>query len=315
MKLLSQLFITIFLVTLTWGRVIKKCVPSEFKKIKYGEKVNVNGKNMIFSIVGENNDIPIVFLPGAGVISPVLSYKPLAEALSDKFKVITVEPFGYGLSDVVDAERSTENIINELHTAFHNYGLTKFYLMGHSFGGLYSLGYANKYPEDVLGVIGIDNTPVGLEEVKVDEKENEAKATDFHNKFKEGYWKKVGFEEFTQLSSPIDLTYPYTEEELKNFKIIFGYTFFNDNYFDEALRFNKNIEALEGLKFPESIPVFQFVSSANSDYCDGWEPSHKALVSESPENVVLNLKGSHFLNIDQKDEIAKDIKEWILKIE
>jgi len=163
-------FITLYLFLLigTLACYGRSCPPkNEYTRIKYGEKVNVNGYKMAYSVVGDNNDIPIVLLPGLNLNSPILTFKPLAETLSKNFKVITLEPFGYGISDEVDTDISMENIISEIHTAVHKIGLDKFYLMGHSLGGLYSLGYANKYPEDLLGFIGVDNTPSGYDEVKV----------------------------------------------------------------------------------------------------------------------------------------------------
>ena len=52
---------------------------------------------MNVSVIGEQNDITIILLPGLGVTSPVISYKAFVELLADKFKIITVEQFGYGL--------------------------------------------------------------------------------------------------------------------------------------------------------------------------------------------------------------------------
>ena len=69
---------------------------------------------MSYGIYGENNDETIVFLTGLGVPSPILTYRPLAETLSDKFKVIIVEPFGYGMSDNTESPRTIENITKEL---------------------------------------------------------------------------------------------------------------------------------------------------------------------------------------------------------
>ena len=69
-----------------------------------------------------------------------------------------MEPFGYGLSDQVDTERSIENIIEELHTCLEEIGVHQYYLMAHSISGLYSLYYANTYPEEIHGFIGIDSS-------------------------------------------------------------------------------------------------------------------------------------------------------------
>lgn len=41
----------------------------------------------------------IVLIPGFGTGAPALDFKPLIDELSPFYKVVAVEPFGYGLSD------------------------------------------------------------------------------------------------------------------------------------------------------------------------------------------------------------------------
>ena len=44
----------------------------------------------------------------------------LSIELSPFYKVVVVEPFGYGLSDETEKERTTENIVNEIHEALQS---------------------------------------------------------------------------------------------------------------------------------------------------------------------------------------------------
>ena len=128
---------------ITWNYFCKK---REIPKIQaaYGNAVKVNGKKMTVEIAGlQAEESPvIVLLPGLGSPSPVLEFRPLAEKLGKTYKVITVEPFGYGLSDPADTERSIENIVEELHACLEEIGVHRYYLMAHSISGLYSLYYA-----------------------------------------------------------------------------------------------------------------------------------------------------------------------------
>ena len=123
----------------------------------YGDSVQVNGKNMVVEIVGENHDgPPIILLPGLGEPSPILEFRPLASELSKKYEVITIEPFGYGLSDSTKRKRTIENIVEELHECVKNLGEEEYYLMGHSISGLYTLYWSQIYPDEIKGIIGID---------------------------------------------------------------------------------------------------------------------------------------------------------------
>lgn len=107
--------------------------------------------------------IPIVFIPGQAEISPRYAYKNLIERLSKKYKIYTVEPLGYGLSDIPTKPRTLENITKEIHTGLNKIGVKNFYLAAHSLGGMYSLNYAKNYPEEVRGFIGMDTSTPWME--------------------------------------------------------------------------------------------------------------------------------------------------------
>ena len=96
-------------------------------------------------------------LSGYGTKDPIDDFKSLADKLSDKFKVVVLEYFGYGKSTVTSEERINENIVNEIRLSLDKLGIEPPYiLMPHSMSGLYALYYENKYPTKVEGLIGID---------------------------------------------------------------------------------------------------------------------------------------------------------------
>ena len=123
-----------------------------------GATVEIYGKEMHVYSKG-NGDKTILLMSGLGTTAPVLDFEPLIEKLSQNYKVAVVENFGYGWSDTTDRDRTVENIIDETRTALNKAGITGPYiLMPHSISGIYSMYYANKYPDEVEGIIGIDCT-------------------------------------------------------------------------------------------------------------------------------------------------------------
>jgi pimeloyl-ACP methyl ester carboxylesterase len=104
---------------------------------------------------GENT---IVLLSGLGTAAPVLDFEPLVNELAKNHKVVVVESFGYGWSDVTNKERTVENIVEEIRTALKSNIEGPYILMPHSISGIYSMYYANAYPDEVKAVIGIDFT-------------------------------------------------------------------------------------------------------------------------------------------------------------
>ena len=89
--------------------------------------------------------------------SPIDDFFPLYEKLSKDYKVVVLEYFGYSGSDITSDERTNAAIVQEIRTALCKLNINPPYiLMPHSMSGLYSLYYANNYPSEVSGIIGID---------------------------------------------------------------------------------------------------------------------------------------------------------------
>ena len=123
-----------------------------------GTTVTVNGKHMSLSILGDG-DHTIVLLPGLGTAAPILDFMPLATELSKTNRVVIVEPFGYGWSDITNDERTLENEVEEIRSALTEANINGPYvLMPHSISGLHAIYYANTYPDEIEGIIGIDCT-------------------------------------------------------------------------------------------------------------------------------------------------------------
>lgn len=138
-----------------WNFICKQAEQSKIQAA-YGTVVEVQGHNMVVDIKGEDNETTIILLPSWGSPSPVLEFLPLAEELSKDFRVITIEPFGYGLSDRIGTEREISAVVEELHECIQKLGCNQYYLMPHSLSSLYSMYWENAYPQEVKGFIGID---------------------------------------------------------------------------------------------------------------------------------------------------------------
>ncbi len=121
-----------------------------------GELVEVNGHNMSIYIEGEG-DKTLVFMSGGGTCSPILDFKSLYSRLTDKYKIVVVEKLGYGFSDVVDENRDIGTILSETRMALDKAGVEGPYVLcPHSMSGLEALYWAQKYPEEVEAIIGLD---------------------------------------------------------------------------------------------------------------------------------------------------------------
>ena len=121
-----------------------------------GQYVEVDGHKMNVYVEGEG-DKTLVFLPGSMTPSPIFDFKPLYEMLTDKYKVVVIEKFGYGYSDECEGERSVDVITSQDREALAALSIEGPYiLVPHSASGLEAVYWANHYPEEIEAIIGLD---------------------------------------------------------------------------------------------------------------------------------------------------------------
>lgn len=162
MKMFKKLikFVAVVVVgILIWGSVTEAVMSiSDTKKlVAPGTFVKIEGSKMHLYSVGEGEKT-IVLIPGLGTAAPYVDFQPLWSLLSQNNKVIVVERFGYGFSDITKTDRTMENIISEMDQALDLIGEEGPYsLVGHSLGGLISIAYAQTYPEKVENIIMLDS--------------------------------------------------------------------------------------------------------------------------------------------------------------
>lgn len=133
-----------------------------------GQLVPVDGGQMSVYVSGEGTHT-IVFLSGSGTCSPILDFKSLYSLLTDRYRIAVVEKFGYGYSDVTDKSRDVGTILAHTRTALMQAGLTPPYILcPHSMSGIEALYWAQKYPDEVSAIIGLDmSVPAAYEEMQI----------------------------------------------------------------------------------------------------------------------------------------------------
>lgn len=126
--------------------------------------MEVDGHKMNVYVEG-SGDQTLVFMSGGGTCSPILDFKSLYSKLSDKYRIVVVEKFGYGFSDVIDEERNIDTILENTRTALQEAGIEGPYVLcPHSMSGLEALYWAQNYPEEIFAIIGLDMAVPGYYE-------------------------------------------------------------------------------------------------------------------------------------------------------
>lgn len=298
--------IVLFMVTLFVVNAISTSV--EKKNIEqYGQYVEVDGKKMNVSIQGkdetENGEKTIVLLPGQGTPSPVLDFKLLIDELIPEYKVVTIEPFGYGLSDKTDKERTTENIVGEIHEAVQQLGIKRYILMGHSITGLYAVPYVNNYRDEVIAFIGIDSSVPNQPGMDV---KLPLKTMSFMQK--SGLMrliKAVSGDQYKSLA--------FDEHTKEQMNLISNQVSSNSTMMDELAHLGSNFKNGEKGVYPNDLPVLLFVQS-NNEQNPKWVPLHEAQVKQSKLGKMIPMEGSHYLHHTKFKEIAQEFKAYMKEI-
>ncbi|MGW6130813.1 alpha/beta fold hydrolase [Cellulomonas sp. NPDC055163] len=121
-----------------------------------GQLIDVGGHRLHLDCTGSGSPT-VVLIPGAGGKSSDLGL--ITPAIAPDTRVCVYDRAGRGWSEPSDTPQDATQIATDLHTLLRRGDVPgPFVLAGHSFGGLYTLTFAARYPNDVAGMVLLDST-------------------------------------------------------------------------------------------------------------------------------------------------------------
>jgi pimeloyl-ACP methyl ester carboxylesterase len=125
-----------------------------------GQLVAVNGTSLHIQCTGQGG--PTVILEtGLGAWSS--HWALIQPAVAEHTRVCSYDRAGLGWSDAGPSPRDARQIATELHALLQTAAVPGPYVLaGHSNGGLYARMFASLYPDEVVGLVLADATPVDL---------------------------------------------------------------------------------------------------------------------------------------------------------
>jgi pimeloyl-ACP methyl ester carboxylesterase len=296
--------VALVLVSASINAILTKQEESRFAP--YGQRVSVDGGSM--NVWRNGRDGPtMVLLNGLGTAAPALDFAPLSRQLG-AYNVFVVEGFGYGYSDMSARPRTVQNITAELHDALAKLRAPKPYiLVGHSIAGFYTLSYAHRYPGEVSAVVGIDPT--------VPASEAEAAGTSglpFHalgTILRMSGLVRAAITLSPGLAEPVGDA--YTPDERAHIRAMSIWNFGNAAVSDEINRTGSNASALHGVRYPDGLPVLDFLSRDSVATDPNWVRLHEDQLGNVRHHEIVVLDGDHYLHWTQSKAMADKITAFL----
>ncbi|CAM2991107.1 alpha/beta hydrolase [Prescottella defluvii] len=276
--------------------------------------VEVDGHRMSVAVQG-SGPRTIVLVPGLATPEPILGFAPLAGRLAEQNTVVTVEPFGLGLSDGTDSPRTSEAIVGEIRTALATLGIEGPYvLMPHSVSGLYAMWWTTHHPQEVAAVVGLD-----------DERYTDDGAQgspDWPS------WMAIvnavgGTRDLIALDESTDYlglvadyrqslgdAAEYTSDQQDLYLRAYSWVL-NPTVLDEMARGAQNVQAAEGAVFPPNLPALSILAASSLEVEPEWEPSHRAAISNPEIQEVTVMEGHHYLFHAHAAAIAESTQQFL----
>ena len=278
-----------------------------------GKIVEVNNHNINVYISGNSNsDTTLVFMSGAGTCSPTLDFKTLYSLFENDYQIAVVEKAGYGFSDISDVDRDIDTILFETRESLNKAGIknSKYILFPHSMSGIEALYWANKYPDEIKGIVGLDpSVPKAYENMKINNMLLSLAK----------FGADIGLTRFIPSivnSSSAIKDGILTDEEKELYRVIFYRRTATTSMLNETKSIKDNAKKLEGID-TTNVPMLFFVSNGDGTGCEKeqWRIFIIDYINSKQNGEYKILDCSHYVHNIEYRKIYDESIKFIEKIQ
>lgn len=135
----------------------RKLAEEEQYLVPPGQMVEVDGHKLHVMHEGDmESEYTLVFLHSNKVIDDAIVMQPLFKELME-YELIYVDRSGYGFSEDADVKKDVASMVEETRAAVCAVtDSRKYILVASKSAGLEAISWANTYPEEVQGIIGLE---------------------------------------------------------------------------------------------------------------------------------------------------------------
>ena len=265
--------------------------------------VLVDDHKMHIFRTGDKNKPKLVFMSASGTIAPVYDFRILYEKLQHEYRIIVIEKFGYGYSDLYEGPCDIDSLVSFQKQALEKAGEKgPFILLPHSMSGLEAIRWRQKYPEDVEAIIGLDMaTPQTYKEwspEQVARRIRFMKTMRKLNAYGLLFWLPIN-------------NRGLNKHQIRRHKLLKRRNAMNHCYVNEAAAVIRNAETVEAAGKID-CPILMFVSDGKQ-VSPHWIENEKRFAERMNEETVF-LNCGHYIHHYESERISQMIKKYVRQI-
>lgn len=269
-----------------------------------GELVTINNNKIHIYRQGDIDKPKLIFLAGSATVAPVYDFKVLYEKLVHDFRIIVIEKFGYGYSDIIKTPCDIDTIVSIEKQVLNIIGEAKPYiLVPHSMAGLEAMRWKQKYPDDIMAIIGIDMaTPLVYSSWTNKKITKIIKMTKIANKLK--LYKIPNLYPLNNKS--------LTKDEINQQKLLMRKNAFNICYINEGKEVLQNAKIVSKNGNIE-CPTLLF--SSNGKQIDKYWIKNQQEFAKIMNAKLITFDCGHYIHYYESNEMSKSIIEFVNKLQ
>ncbi|MCX7923339.1 MAG: alpha/beta hydrolase [Clostridia bacterium] len=284
-----------------------------------GKIVQVNGYDMHVYSEGQGN-LTCVFMSGSSICASNLEFKGLYTYMSNEYRIAVVDRASYGFSEAANDSRDIDTMLEETRQALTAAGeKAPYILFPHSISGLEAIYWAQKYPDEVKAIIGLD---IGLPEEYAAQSFSKSDLFLFDL---QAFLVRTGVHRLVP-----SITYDSTiindnflsKDEKELYKALCYRNLFTEDMVNELKSLQANAKKSIALKLPTQTPILIFSAfpytndqaKQRSITVEQRDQHFNKFVSRFNHGKVLSVRGKHCIYLYAPKTIAKESKAFILSI-
>jgi pimeloyl-ACP methyl ester carboxylesterase len=256
--------------------------------------------------------VPMLLLAGLGCTPHV--FAELAPHLTNRFRVLALSRRGHGLTDQVRSGYSLADAAEDARGLLDALGIERAHLVGHSMGGGEVSALAVRHPERVASVVYLDGAYDWADRLASEEAaEDEPAWAESPDRF-------ASYDDFAEFVRSMDPAFETIWGPAVDAMCRAAVDIHPDGSVTEKLSDSEAapfVEALQEFRHPYAeIAAPALAIYALGDQWQGAQATWRAacrdrFAAETPDARVVELRASHYLFIDHRDEVLAAMRQFL----